>query len=113
VQSSLQPKVKSPGADLCPMCVSFMDNTIEELIEIIANSGVLGSCGALCGQLSNQVEVRFSILICSLWNFPSPLLLPFYLHSSTHPPFPVYGLQLVVRLRWHHRLCRTDRQGRS
>jgi len=57
-------QVQSPKLDLCPTCVSFMDNAIEQLVEIIANGGVIGTCGDLCGALPNQIEAVVCDLIC-------------------------------------------------
>jgi len=55
---------KEPQLDLCPTCVTFMDNAIEELVEIIANGGVIGSCGALCSLLPNELEATICDLLC-------------------------------------------------
>jgi len=55
---------RAPEADLCPTCVSFLTDALDELIEIIANAGVLGTCSGLCGQLSNQIESTVCNLIC-------------------------------------------------
>jgi len=49
---------------LCPTCVSFMGQTIDQLIEIIANLGVVGTCGKLCGYLSNSIEQGICNLLC-------------------------------------------------
>jgi len=48
----------------CDICVQFMDQTINELIQIILNGGVLGGCAAVCGQLPNQVEALVCDLLC-------------------------------------------------
>ena len=52
-------------SDICPICVSFMGQATNELINIILNAGVLGGCSDLCGQLSNQVEATVCDLLCS------------------------------------------------
>jgi len=49
---------------ICPTCVSFMNNAIDELLNIILNGGVIGSCGALCGKLPNQYEALVCNLLC-------------------------------------------------
>jgi len=41
-----------------------MDNAIEQILNIIANVGVLGTCGALCNLLDNQVEAVICNLLC-------------------------------------------------
>ena len=52
--------------NLCPTCVSFVSDALNDLIEIIVNGGVLGSCSALCGQLSSSVEGEVCDLLCSV-----------------------------------------------
>jgi len=56
------------GADpaWCPTCVSFIAQTINQLLNIIANAGVIGGCADLCGLLPNQVEATVCDLICSV-----------------------------------------------
>jgi len=61
---STKPHISSPKIDLCPTCVSFFDNAIEQLVEIIANGGIIGTCGDLCGQLPNQIESVICDLVC-------------------------------------------------
>eukprot|EP01119_Soliformovum_irregulare_P001259 TRINITY_DN10988_c0_g1_i1.p1 TRINITY_DN10988_c0_g1~~TRINITY_DN10988_c0_g1_i1.p1 ORF type:complete len:237 (+),score=57.62 TRINITY_DN10988_c0_g1_i1:30-740(+) len=48
----------------CNTCISFMNTALDELLQIIAQSGVLGSCNALCSQLNNQVEGAVCNLLC-------------------------------------------------
>lgn len=55
---------KSPYFSLCPVCVKFMSQAINGLLQIILQGGVLGSCGALCGQLPNKVEATVCNLLC-------------------------------------------------
>lgn len=54
----------TPELSLCPMCVQFMSQAINGLLQIILQGGVLGSCGALCGQLPNKVEATVCNLLC-------------------------------------------------
>eukprot|EP01087_Luapelamoeba_hula_P012746 TRINITY_DN358_c0_g1_i1.p1 TRINITY_DN358_c0_g1~~TRINITY_DN358_c0_g1_i1.p1 ORF type:complete len:257 (-),score=32.38 TRINITY_DN358_c0_g1_i1:65-790(-) len=60
--------LKSPGADpaWCPTCVSFMDQSINQLLNIIANAGVLGGCEDLCSLLPTQVEATVCNLVCDV-----------------------------------------------
>merc|ERR1719487_3158892 len=55
-----------PKADLCPLCVNIMDQTINQLLNIILNVGVLGSCNALCSYLGDygQIVVAGCNLLC-------------------------------------------------
>jgi hypothetical protein len=41
-----------------------MNEAIDQLIDIIINVDVLGSCGALCGQLPNALEQTVCNLLC-------------------------------------------------
>lgn len=58
--------VKKPTLDLCPTCVQFTGNAIDELLNIIANVGILGSCGALCTLLPNKIEATVCNLLCDI-----------------------------------------------
>merc|ERR1712093_883213 len=55
-----------PAADpeYCPTCVSFMDQSIDQLLNIIANGGVLGGCNTLCSYLNQQLEEVVCNLLC-------------------------------------------------
>merc|ERR1711916_234296 len=37
---------------------------LQSLVQIILNGGVLGSCGALCGQLPSKIEGTICSLLC-------------------------------------------------
>jgi len=54
----------SANDEVCEVCISFMDNAIDQLLNIIVNVGVLGSCGALCNLLPNQIEAVVCNLLC-------------------------------------------------
>ena len=50
----------------CPDCVESMSESLNELINIILNVGVLGSCSDLCGLLQNQAEAEICNLVCDI-----------------------------------------------
>lgn len=50
----------------CPTCVSFISQSLDQLLNIIANVGVLGACSDLCNLLPNQVEATVCDLVCSI-----------------------------------------------
>jgi hypothetical protein len=50
--------------DMCPFCVSAMGQIMNQLINILLNVGVLGSCGDLCKLLPNQYEAIACDLLC-------------------------------------------------
>ena len=51
--------------ELCPTCISLMGQVINNLLNIIANAGVLGSCNDLCGRLPHELEVVGCELLCA------------------------------------------------
>jgi len=59
-----QKSAPAPKVDLCPFCVQFMNNALDQILQIILNGGVIGSCDALCSQLPNQLEQVACNLIC-------------------------------------------------
>ncbi|XP_004365279.1 countin2 [Capsaspora owczarzaki ATCC 30864] len=59
-------KVQSPDANLCPVCVEFAGDALNELINIVLNVGVIGSCGEVCGLLTNRTHSRAEGLVCDL-----------------------------------------------
>jgi len=81
---------KQPEIDMCPFCVNFFGQTINELLEIILNTGVLGSCGALCSQLPNQVEQVGCQLICDYVGISGFIDLIEY-----EDPDPIYLCQVI------------------
>jgi len=56
--------VKAGKVDFCNLCVSVMGEIINELLNIILNIGVIGSCAELCGFLPNKYEKDACDLIC-------------------------------------------------
>jgi len=60
-------KHTSPNVGLpCKLCVSFIANAIDELIEIIANVGIVGGCSAVCSLLPLQLEQVACELLCDV-----------------------------------------------
>jgi len=58
--------VMGPELSLCSPCTQFVSQSFQQLINIILNSGVLGTCGALCGQLANPTEATICELGCAV-----------------------------------------------
>jgi len=54
------------GLDLCPTCISFVEQSIDNLIQIIANGGIAGGCAALCGMLPNPTVGKICDLLCDI-----------------------------------------------
>jgi len=51
--------------DFCPVCVTFMGQSLTELINIIANIGVVASCTQLCNYLQSEMEIVVCDTLCS------------------------------------------------
>jgi len=58
-----QPQI-GDDPSLCPTCVNFMDESMDILLNIIANGGVIGSCEQLCGYLKTELEAVVCELFC-------------------------------------------------
>jgi len=80
---------KAPKFDLCPFCVNFMDNAINDLLNIILNAGVIGSCQSVCSYLPNQVEQVACNLICDYVGIEE-----FINFITYEDPDPIYLCQL-------------------
>jgi len=59
-------RIDKPQEYECSGCVDFMDQAIGQLINIIANVGVLGGCGTVCGYLNTTWEVEICNVICDV-----------------------------------------------
>jgi hypothetical protein len=64
VESTSVPMVGS--YPVCRTCVSFAEQNINNLLNIILNSGVLGSCGALCSKLPDSTEQTICNIFCDI-----------------------------------------------
>jgi len=48
----------------CPTCINFMIQSLDTLVDAIANGGVIGGCEKLCGFLPKEVEFAVCSAIC-------------------------------------------------
>lgn len=55
---------KDPAGPLCGICEQLMDQALQQLLNIILQAGVLGSCAAICSKLPVQWESVACNLIC-------------------------------------------------
>jgi len=60
----LPTKTVNDYPSLCPSCISFMDQALDILLNVIANGGVLGGCADLCGYLPTELEADVCELLC-------------------------------------------------
>jgi len=51
---------------LCQICVTFIDDSLDLLLQIILQQGVLGECSVLCGYLPTQLEAQVCNLLCDV-----------------------------------------------
>jgi len=79
-----------PKVDLCPYCVDFFDQALDDLLQILLNGGVIGSCNDLCGQLTNQYEQIACDLLCDYVGIEA-----FIDAIQYEDPDPIYLCQLV------------------
>ncbi|KAK3597884.1 hypothetical protein CHS0354_029466 [Potamilus streckersoni] len=52
--------------DLCPICIQFTDQTIDILLNIILNSGIIGSCEILCTALEEKTGSKAIGAVCNI-----------------------------------------------
>lgn len=53
------------GNKLCSMCIDLVGQLNNQLINIIANAGVIGSCEDVCGKLPHELEATACTLLCA------------------------------------------------
>jgi len=57
------------GETECKICIDFMDEALQNLIEIIANGGIIGGCADLCSKaLANKSEILEGVcnILCDI-----------------------------------------------
>jgi len=64
------PITAAPKADLpCPVCVTFFDDTLGDLLNIILNLGVGAGCAELCSPLNDSSYIAVCSILCFLAGF--------------------------------------------
>ncbi|CAF0876125.1 unnamed protein product [Adineta ricciae] len=65
-------RVKSPfvqpelRVDLCPTCINVADQSINILLNLILDTGIIGTCGTLCTALAQKTGSQLIGTICDL-----------------------------------------------
>lgn len=54
------------NANLCPLCVSFTGQAIDQLLNIILNAGVVTGCSDICGLLANKTGSQIIGAACNI-----------------------------------------------
>jgi hypothetical protein len=83
-------KVADPSYSMCPLCVEFMDNAIDVLLNVILNDDVIGGCAGLCGYLSNQYEGIICNLLCDYVGLDAFIAL-----IEEEDPDSIYNCQVI------------------
>ncbi|XP_071080640.1 countin-3-like [Haliotis cracherodii] len=52
--------------DLCPTCVSFTEETIDIMMDILLNIGILDSCGVLCSIVEQKTGSQAIGAVCNI-----------------------------------------------
>lgn len=52
--------------DLCPTCIQFSEEALNALLNVVLNSGVVGSCQALCSLLQQKVPSKAVNVVCNI-----------------------------------------------
>jgi hypothetical protein len=61
-----RPHPEGPDIHLCPTCVSFAGQALNELLNIILNAGVVGGCEDLCHLLEEKIPNELLNVVCNL-----------------------------------------------
>merc|ERR1712110_137933 len=61
-------RITKPGVDLdaCPTCINVADQSINVLLNLILDTGILGSCQTLCNALAQKTGSQAAGVICNL-----------------------------------------------
>jgi hypothetical protein len=52
--------------DLCPTCINVAEQSINILLNLILDSGIIGTCGTLCTALAQKTGSQLIGTICDL-----------------------------------------------
>ena len=66
VEAPVRVASSQTNLDLCPTCVSFSSQALNQLLNIILNVGVLGTCAKLCSYLPQKTEQTVCNLLCDV-----------------------------------------------
>jgi hypothetical protein len=59
----LRPNV---GVDACPTCIKAAEESINILLNLILDTGIIGTCGTLCEALAEKTDIPILGTICDL-----------------------------------------------
>ncbi|KNC50600.1 countin-1 [Thecamonas trahens ATCC 50062] len=74
----------------CELCVEFLSQAENELLQAILQLGIVDSCGDLCGLLPSRLEGTVCDLLCDYIGVTE-----FVKIIQEHSPDPIYACQLL------------------
>lgn len=54
------------GLDVCPTCINVAEQSINILLNLILDSGIIGTCGTLCQALADKTGSQVLGTVCDL-----------------------------------------------
>merc|ERR1712110_426219 len=60
------PSSLKADVNLCPLCIQFTGQAINQLLNIILNAGVVGTCGTLCSALAQKTGSQLLGEVCTI-----------------------------------------------
>lgn len=65
-RTKLTSDVPQVRLDLCPTCINIAEQSINILLNLILDSGIIGTCGTLCQALAEKTGSQVIGTICDL-----------------------------------------------
>lgn len=63
---SIKRAPQNVGLDICPTCINVAEQSINILLNLILDSGIIGTCGTLCEALAQKTGSQLIGTICNL-----------------------------------------------
>lgn len=60
------PQLHKSDVDLCPLCISLTGQVLDQLLNIILNAGVVGTCGNVCNALAQKTGSQTIGAACNI-----------------------------------------------
>lgn len=65
-RTKLTKEIPKVTLDLCPTCINIAEQSINILLNLILDSGIIGTCGTLCQALAEKTSSQVIGTICDL-----------------------------------------------
>src|ERR1700722_12076919 len=63
---SIFPNPNAPGNSFCKICIDVADQSINILLNLILDTGIIGSCETLCQALAQKTGSQLIGVICNV-----------------------------------------------